>query len=147
MKATCTVIILTGITLLFGCSNSHRLETQLLRPNGVLSVMVWSDIKGEISTSAGTTPRVTVLLGIKEEVSVEQLGNQTILYVRGRLWNHVPQEGKKLEIRFKHDVVIVQMDGVALRDNRDAEPDGAANPGQPVRPETNSTSSAAGSGR
>ena len=36
--------------------------------------------------------------------------------------NHVPQESKKLEIRFKHDVVEVQMDGVALRDNRDAEP-------------------------
>ena len=63
-----------------------------------------------------------MLLGTKEEVSLEQAGNQTILYVQGRPWNHVPQESKKLEIRFKHDVVEVQMDGVALRDNRDAEP-------------------------
>jgi hypothetical protein len=31
--------------------------------------------------------------------------------------------------RFKHDPVVVQMDGVALRDDRVAEPDGAANRG------------------
>jgi hypothetical protein len=144
MEAACKVLILTGITLLFGCSNSHHLESQLLRPNGVLSVGIWSDIKGEIFTTAGATPRVTVRLGTKEEVAVEQVGNQTILYIRGRPWNRVPQESKRLDIRFEHDVVVVQTDGVILKGNRSAEPDGPADGSQPVRPEMNRTSSAAG---
>jgi hypothetical protein len=147
MKATGRVIILTGMTLLFGCSDSHRLASQLLRPNGVLSVDVSSDTQGEISTTAGTTPRVTVVFGTNEAALLEQTGNQTMLYIRGRPWNRVAQESKKLEIRFAHDLVEVQVDGIALRENQDAEPDGAANRSQPIGPETNRTSSAAGSRR
>jgi hypothetical protein len=147
MKATCSVIVLTGLTLLFGCSNSHRLASQLLRPNGVLSVEVSSDTQGEISTTAGTTPRVTVVFGTNQAALLEQTGNQTMLYIRGKPWNRVPQESAKLEIRFAHDVVEVLVDGIALRENRDAESDGAAHRSQPVQAPTNSNPTTAGPGR
>jgi hypothetical protein len=147
MRTLPNIILLTGIGLLFGCSGSHRLESQLLRPSGVLSVGVRSDIQGEISTTAGPTPRVTVLLGKKDEITVEQAGNETLLRIRGSLWSRIPQESKRLHVRFKDQNFLVELDGVALPKGQEAERIGPANGSQPIRPETNQTSSAAGSGR
>ena len=147
MKTIPNAILLIAISLLPGCSPSHRLESQLLRPTGVLSVGVRSDIAGEIFTTAGAIPRVTVLLGKKDELAVEQVGNETLLRIRGSLWSRIPQESKRLEVRFKHQDFLVEVDGVALPKSQEAEPIGAANGSQPIRPETNQPSSAAGSHR
>src|SRR5215467_11231514 len=102
MKTIPNIILLMGVSLLLGCGPSHRLESQLLRPTGVLSVGVRSDTEGEISTTAGTSPRVTVVLGRKDEITVEQAGNETLLRIRGNLWSRIPQESKRLEVRFQH---------------------------------------------
>ena len=147
MKTIPNVILLIAISLLLGCSPSHRLESQLLRPTGVLSVGVRSDTAGEISTTAGAIPRVTVLLGKKDELAVEQVGNETLLRIRGSLWGRIPQESKRLEVRFKHQDFLVEVDGVALPKSQEAEPIGAANGSQPIRPATNQPSPAAGSHR
>jgi len=145
MKTIANVILLMGVSLLFGCGPSHRLESQLLRPTGVLSVGVQSDAEGEIFTTAGTSPRVTVLLGKKDEITVEQAGSETLLRIRGKLWNRIPQESKRLELRFKHQDFSVQVDGAALPQSQEAEPIGPSS--QPIRPETNQTPPTAGSHR
>jgi hypothetical protein len=88
-----------------------------------------------------------VLLGKKDELAVEQVGNETLLRIRGSLWSRIPQESKRLEVRFKHQDFLVEVDGVALPKSQEAEPIGAANGSQPIRPETNQPSSAAGSHR
>jgi hypothetical protein len=147
MKTIPNVILLMGVSLLLGCGSSHRLESQLLRPSGVLSVGVRSDTEGEISATAGTTPRVTVLLGKKDEIIVEQAGNETLLRIRGNVWSRIPPESKRLEVRFKDQEFLVELDGVALPKGQDAERVGPANGSQPIRPETNQISSAAGSHR
>jgi hypothetical protein len=147
MRTIPNVILLTAISLLLGCSGSHRLESQLLRPSGVLCVGVRSDTEGEISTTAGATPRVTVLLGKKDEITVEQAGSETLLRIRGNVWSRIPQESKRLEVRFKDQDFLVELDGVALPKGQEAERIGPASGSQPIRPETNQISSAAGSHR
>jgi hypothetical protein len=114
MRTVANGILLLGVSFLLGCGSSHRLESQLLRPTGVLSVGVRSDTEGEISTAAGTRPRVTVLLGKKDVITVEQAGNETLLRIGGKLWNRIPQESKRVEVRFKHQDFFVEVDGVAL---------------------------------
>jgi hypothetical protein len=84
---------------------------------------------------------------MKDELAVEQVGNETLLRIRGSLWSRIPQESKRLEVRFKHQDFLVQVDGVALPKSQEAEPIGAANRSQPIRSETNQPSTAAGSGR
>jgi hypothetical protein len=147
MKTIPNVILLIPISLLLGCTPSHRLESQLLRPTGVLTVGVWSDTAGEISTTAGGIPRVTVLLGKKDELAVEQVGNETLLRIRGSLWSRIPQESKRLQVRFIRHDFLVEVDGVALPKSQEAEPIGPANGSQPIRPETDRTSPTPGSGR
>lgn len=147
MKTIANVILLIAISLLSGCRPSHRLESQLLRPTGALSVGVQSDTEGEISTTAGANPRVTVLLGKKDEFTVDQVGNETLLRIRGSVWSRIPQESKRLEVRFEHQDFLVEVDGVALPKSQEAEPVGAANGSQQIRPETNQPASGAGSHR
>ena len=133
MKTIPNAILLIAISLLLGCSPSHRLESQLLRPTGVLSVGVRSDTAGEISTTAGASPRVTVLLGKKDELAVEQVGNETLLRIRGSLWSRIPQESKRLEVRFKHQDFLVEVDGVALPKSQEAEQGASPNAASPQR--------------
>jgi hypothetical protein len=135
MKTIAYLILITGVSLLLGCGSSHRLESQLLRPGGVLRVGIRSDTEGEISATVGTRPRVTALIGKKHEVTVGQVGNETLLRIRGNLWSRIPQESKILEVRFQHQDFFVEVDGVALPKSQEADPIGAANGSQPVPPQ------------
>jgi hypothetical protein len=145
MKTIPNLILVIVISLWPGCSPSHRFESQLLRPTGPLSVVVRSDTAGEISTTAEVIPRVTVILGKKDELTLEQVGKETFLRIRGSLWSRISQESKRLDVRFKHQEFYVEVDGVALPKSQEPEPIGGTNGSPPIRPEAYKTSSPAGS--
>ena len=58
-----------------------------------------------------------------------------------------PKEAQKYLLKFKDDASVFNYKGRLVRKKTDVQPDRAANGSQPVRSETNRTSSAAGSRR
>ena len=133
MKLICPIhliVFLAVVTSLGGCGKRHRFVSQLMRPQGILSVVVRSDIRGGISLRFGTptTPRVTISLREKDGIVVEQQGKETLLYVGKELWYRIPDKTQRLEIRVTNRKIAAKADGVLLVKITDTEHEDANRP-------------------
>jgi hypothetical protein len=122
------------VTSLGGCGSSYhgewhgplsdyRGESQVLRRQGPLSVVVYSDIQcGRSHWSGATTSRVTLSFKEMDDIVVEHLGEETLLYVGKDLRFRIPDKTKKLRIEVKNSNIAVKADGVLLPKVEDTEP-------------------------
>jgi hypothetical protein len=108
------------VTSLGGCS---CMESQVMRRQGPLSVVVDSDIQGGISHWSGkSTSRVAFSFKEMDDIVVEHLGGETLLYVGKDLRFRIPEKTKKLRIKVKNCNIAVKADGVLLPKVEDTEP-------------------------
>ena len=100
-------IILTAILMLAGCKqNSHSLASQVLRANGILNVVVKSDVQGSISSVAGENPHVTISFGQTNSMEI----GQTQITVRDKLWGAIPEMTKTVLVDFYDTEFQVRLD-------------------------------------
>jgi hypothetical protein len=105
-------IILLAMLMLVGCNKrkshslSHSLASGVLRANGVLNVVVKSDVQGTIDAVAGENPHVSVSF---DEANTVVIG-QTQITIRGTLWGEVPETTKKVRIEFHNNEFQIELD-------------------------------------
>jgi hypothetical protein len=101
-------IILLAMLMLTGCNkrNSHSLASGVLRANGVLNVVVKSDVQGRIDAVAGENPHVTVSFGDANTVVI----GQTQITKRGMLWGEIPETTKQVRIQFCRNEFQIELD-------------------------------------
>jgi hypothetical protein len=133
------------VTSLGGCGTSYwagwhgplsdyRGESDVHRPQGPLSVVVYSDIQCAPSHWSGaSTSRVTLSFKEMDDIVVEQQGEETLLYVGKDLRFRIPEETKRLIIKVKNSNIAVEADGVVLPKVEDTEPN-ASGPAAAHRP-------------
>ena len=107
------LVLICMLGVLSSCDN-NRYESQLMRPDGVLSVRVLSYTQGGIHTTAGAKPQVVASLDDGTKIVVEQAEHRTTLSVDGVLYALVPSTAKNLEIDLKKTGLTVEVDGVSL---------------------------------
>jgi len=73
------IVFFVLVASLGGCGKKHRMESQLMRPQGILRVVVRSDVQGGITLRSGTptTPRVTISFREQDGIVVEQQDKKT----------------------------------------------------------------------
>ena len=90
-----------------GCKHkSHSLASQVLRNNGVLSVVAHSDVQGTIHSVAGENPHVTISFGEENAVVIDQ----TQITIRGKSWGEIPREAKKVLVQFNNSKFQIKID-------------------------------------
>lgn len=103
------LILLLPLFLLVGCArNFHKMETQVVRTTGglsVLSVVSESDVKGTMSIQTNHS-QVTFSYGAGNDVMVDP----SRISVQGKLWGEIPEKTTKVLIQFYDNKFTVQLD-------------------------------------